>query len=253
MSDSAVVEFIRLLPKGLAPKRADRSAAGHLPARAMRYCEALTSATGYGYWFFPPIDLDLMWDGQQVFWSFGDDDEWYPLSGSASGSIQFPGFADTFDDLAPERLRGYSPPFLSVLPENGNIQIWTGYLAKTRPGWSLMVRAPVNLNPIPGLFTWEGIVETDVWTGPLFNNFRFIKTDVTVKLRANTPFLQVQPIPQTAYRGQAVEGFTASDAGSMSEADWGQLARILLPDPDQEARQGLYAVTVRRRRPPPGA
>ncbi len=213
----------------------------------MRYCEALTSATGYGYWFFPPVDLDLLWDGEQVFWSFSDTDEWFPLSGTDAAAIQYPGFSDTFDQLVPAALKGMSPPFLTAMPENGIIQVWTGFLAKTRPGWSLLVRAPVNLKPIPGLFTWEGIVETDLWFGPLFNNFRFIKTDTPVKLRANTPFIQVQPIPQVAYRDETVADFSVEDTSALGPEDWRRLERVLQTDPDPEARMGLYAVTIRKR------
>ena len=85
-----LVEFIKMVPEGRAPKRADRSGAGYLPGRAMRYCDAMTSATGYGYWAFPPIDLQLMWDGEQVYWSYDNAACWMPLSGSASGAAQFP-------------------------------------------------------------------------------------------------------------------------------------------------------------------
>jgi len=243
-----LVEFIRLIPDGRPPKRAERSAAGYLPSRAMRYCDALTSATGFGYWLFPPMDIRLLWDGEQVFWSYGEDEDWMPLSGTDSGAVQFPGYAELFDAQVPERFRGYSPPFLTALPELGGVQIWTGLLAKTRPGWSLNVRPPVNLPPIPGLAAWEGIVETDLWLGPLFNNFRITRTDFPVQIRAHAPFLQVQPIPQLAYRDEMLADHRIGTLTSLAAEDWTRLARVLLPNPDHEARQGLYAVTVRKRR-----
>jgi hypothetical protein len=214
----------------------------------MRYCDALTSATGYGYWIFPPIDLRLLWDGEQIVWSYGDEEEWLPLTGTNTAAVQFPGYADTFDELAPDQLRGYSPPFMTAMPEPGGVQIWTGLLAKTRPGWSLAVRSPVNLPAIPGLLTWEGIVETDLWIGPLFNNFRIMRTDVPVHIRAFAPFLQVQPIPQLAYREETLADFACRPVNELSPDDWAQLGEVLLPDPDHEARQGRYAVTVRKRR-----
>ena len=230
------------------PKRAERSAAGFLPSRAMRYCDALTSATGYGYWVFPPLTLRLTWDGEQVFWSHGEDERWLPLSGTDSGAIQYPDFGEIFDGVVPENLRGYSPPLLSALPELGGIQIWTGLLAKTRPGWSLNVRSPVNLPGAPGIVAWEGIVETDIWLGPLFSNFRITRTDAPVTLRASVPFLQVQPVPQVAYRDENLSDFVCHEAKSVTEDDWARLSKVLLPQPDWEARQGEYAVTVRKRR-----
>ena len=214
----------------------------------MRYCDALTSATGYGYWLFPPMDLRLLWDGEQIFWGYADSEEWLPLSGTPSGAIQFPGFEEQFDSIAPEFLRSFSPPFLTALPELGAVQIWTGLVAKTRPGWSLAVRTPVNLPPVSGLTAWEGIVETDIWIGPLFNNFRLTRTDFPVHLRSQVPFLQVQPVPQIAYRDETLSDFAVSEPEAIGAEDLEKLAAVLLPNPDQEARQGSYAVTVRKRR-----
>ncbi len=243
-----VVEFVKLVGEGRPPKRADRSGAGSLPGRAMRYCDALTSATGYGYWLFPPIDLQLMWDGEQIFWSFDNAACWLPLSGATSGAAQFPGFAAKFDETAPEELKGFSPPFLTALPELGGVQIWTGLLARTRPGWSLNVRQPVNLPGIPGLTAWEGIVETDHWFGPLFTNFRITRTDFPVRLRAHVPFMQVQPIPQIAYREDSLNNLSVRSADEMTDTDWTDLGQVLRPDAAHEAHQGTYAVRIRKRR-----
>lgn len=214
----------------------------------MRYCDALTSATGYGYWVFPPMDVRLLWDGEQVFWSYGDDETWLPLSGTDSGAVQFPNYAPVFDEAAPVALRGCSPPFLGAMPELGGVQMWTGMLARTRPGWSLAVRPPVNLPGIPGLSAWEGIVETDIWFGPLFTNFRLTKTNMPVHIRASAPFLQVQPIPQLAYRDETLNSFCCTEANKLTDTDWGRLGEVLLPHPNAEVRQGAYAVTVRKRR-----
>lgn len=214
----------------------------------MRYCDALTSATGYGYWIFSPLDFRLLWDGEQIFWSFGDDESWLPLSGTPSGAAQFPDYAAVFDEVAPEALRGYAPPFLTALPELGGIQIWTGLLAKTRPGWSLSVRPPVNLPSVPGLAAWEGIIETDIWFGPLFSNFRLTKTDVPVHIRAHWPLLQVQPVPQLAYREETLASFSCSPPSELTASDWDRLGQVLLPHPDHSVRRGAYAVTVRKRR-----
>jgi len=248
MSSNPIVQFYRLIKATRPAKRADRAAAGYLPSRGLRYCDALTSATAYGYWVFPPMDLRLNWDGEQVFWSYGEDPEWLPLTGTDSGAVQFPNYAAAFDDLAPESLRGCSPPFLTALPELGGVQMWTGLLAKTRPGWSLSIRSPVNIPGIPGLVTWDGIIETDLWFGPLFTNFRLTRTDTPVHIRAHVPIIQVQPVPQLAYREETVGNFACSEADELSSDDWIRLAQVLLPHPNPTIRQGEYAVMVRKRR-----
>ena len=248
MGADPLITFFKLIPGIRPPKRAERSAAGYLPSRAMRYCDALTSATGYGYWIFPPIDFSLIWDGEAVHWSLDGGEEWLPLSGTPSGAVQFPDYVEVFDGGAPAEFRGYSPPFLTALPELGGVQIWTGLIAKTRPGWSIGVRPPVNLPPIPGLTAWEGVVETDVWLGPLFNNFRLTKTDVPVHIKTGAPFLQVQPVPQIAYREETLSSHVLAEVSDLQSEDWAKLAKVLLPNEDHEDRQGLYAVTVRKRR-----
>lgn len=190
----------------------------------------------------------MLWDGEQVYWSHGDADTWLALSGTPTGAVQFPGFVDEFDAAAPPHMRGYSPPFLTALPEAGGVQIWTGLLARTRPGWSLNVRMPVNLPGIPGLTSWEGIVETDHWFGPLFNNFRLTRTDFPVRLHAQAPFLQVQPVPQIAYSDDALNNVPVRSMDEMRPEDWDDFGRVVLPDAAQEANQGTYAVRLRKRR-----
>jgi hypothetical protein len=248
MRDGHIVEFFRLIQEARPAKRAERAAAGYLPSRGLRYCDALTSATGFGYWIFPPMDIRLLWDGEQIFWSYGADETWLPLTATDSGAVQFPNYSAEFDAKAPQALHGYSPPFLTALPELGGVQMWTGLLARTRPGWSLSVRSPVNLPPAPGVATWEGIIETDLWFGPLFTNFRLTKTDEPVYLRAHVPCVQVQPIPQLAYRDEVLGAFECMDASELSKSDWDRLGEVLLPHPDPVIRQGHYAVAVRKRR-----
>jgi hypothetical protein len=162
--------------------------------------------------------------------------------------VQFPNYAAAFNESAPEAFHGYSPPFLTALPEPGNVQIWLGLLAKTRPGWSLAIRPPVNLPGIPGLAHWEGIIETDLWFGPLFTNFRLTKTDMPIHIRAREPFIQVQPVPQLAYREETLGAFTVSEMSDLTSEDWDRLGEVLLPPPDPMARLGEYAVKVRKRR-----
>jgi hypothetical protein len=66
-----IVTFFRFVPGCQLPMRADRAAAGTMPTRAFRYCEAMTSASGFGWYVFPPITFSLMWDGgSEIFWTY---------------------------------------------------------------------------------------------------------------------------------------------------------------------------------------
>ncbi|HEY0184733.1 MAG TPA: DUF6065 family protein [Rhodopila sp.] len=236
----------RLIEQARPPERADRAAAGTLPTRAYRYCDAVTSAAGYGWWIFSPMDLQVIWDGHDIFWHFEGAHDWMPLSPAA----QFPDFSQAFDGVAPKTLEGCAPPFLTALPEPGVLQIWTGLMARTAPGWSLLVRPPVNL-PNPGGYSlYEGIVETDRWFGPLFTNLRLTRTHKPVHLRANFPLLQVQPLPREAYAEHTINATAiVPDMVSMSDLDWDAYHQtIVVPSADPDRAFGAYAVAARKRR-----
>jgi hypothetical protein len=240
------LQFHRLIEQARPPQRADRAAAGTLPTRAYRYCDAVTSAAGYGWWVFPPMDLQLIWDGYDVFWYFDGAPDWMPLSPAA----QFPDFAEAFNAAAPQKLQGCAPPFLTALPEPGVVQIWTGLMARTAPGWSLLIRPPANLAAPGGYSLYEGIVETDHWFGPLFTNLRLTRTHKPIHLKATFPLLQVQPLPRQAYAEQTLAATTiVPDMVSMNEADWNAYyATIAGPCEDHDRPFGAYAVAARKRR-----
>ncbi|WP_135466216.1 DUF6065 family protein [Crenalkalicoccus roseus] len=245
MDLAPIVTFYRLIDAARPPERADRAALGSLPTRAFRYCDAVTTASGFGWYLSSPLDLDLLWDGTQIWWTCEGLTDWLPL-----GAAQFPHFAARFDAAAPERVKGWSPPFLTALQEPGMVQLWTGLAARTAPGWSLLVRPLANLPRHPALEPYEGLVETDRWFGPLFTNLRLTRTDIPVRLHAGEPLVQVQPIPQAAY-AEAVLNRTAfvPDLEAFREEDWtGYYDTLVAPNHDPDRRPGRYAAEARRRR-----
>lgn len=239
------VRFYRVIETTRPPQRADRSAIGTLPVRAVRYCDAITTATGFGWWAFPPMELSLLWDGSDIFWNYAGVEGWLPLS-----AAQCPDLGPRFDAAAPAHLRGCAPPMLTAIPEPGVLQIWTGLFARTAPGWSLLVRAPANL-PLPGGYVaYEGIVETDRWFGPLFTNIRLTRTHSPIRLRADFPLVQVQPMPRRLYTdavlddmrvGPEVDGFSATDWANYDTS-------IAEPSSRPNRPFGAYATTSRRLR-----
>lgn len=245
-SSDPIVRFHQLTSRGRPPMRADRSACGTLPVRAVRYCEALTSATAFGWWLFPPIDLELLWDGSEVFWRCNDVPDWMPLLPSA----QLPNYVAEFDAVAPAELNGCSPPFLTALPEPGTVQIWTGLIAQTAPDWHLLVRAPANMAQTGGTCLFEGIVETDRWFGPLFTNLRFTRSHMPIRLRADYPLVQVQPVPRHSYSNDTLGRMeVAAGLTELTEEHW-DAYRLSIVEPNSRPNRsfGSYATTARKKR-----
>lgn len=240
-----LVIFHRLVPAARLPQRADRSAAGSLPTRAFRYCEPSTSAAGYGYYVFPPISFSLLWDGRDIMWTFAGAPDWMPLK-----SVQFPGFREQFDSVAPPEIQQYAPPFLVSLQESDLVQVWTGLIARTAPGWSMLIRAPANMPRKGGYESFEGIIETDRWFGPLLTNIRLTKTDVPIDFSAEFPLLQVQPLPRHAYEDATLNNYElVPDLAQLTPEDWDDYYDTVVRPHVQETRpRGQYAAAARKRR-----
>ena len=239
------VTFYTAIPGCRAPMRADPSVLGTLPARGFQYCEALRAASSFGWYVFPPIDFSLQWDGSQVIWTYRGARAWYPLA-----SAQFPGYQAVFNRVAPSRLQGFSPPFLTAVTEPGIIQVWSGLMIESAENWSVLVRPPANLPRNLAFDVYEGIVETDRWFGPLFTNIRLIKTDVPIHFSTEIPLIQVQPLHRSAYADEVSNdfGLVANPAGFSDEA-WSRYEQtIVKPNLDPQRPVAAYATSVRRRR-----
>ncbi len=245
LQPNPAVTFYGAVPGARAPIRADVSVLGTLPSRGFQYCEALRAASSFGWYVFPPIDFTLQWDGSQVIWTYSGAEGWYPLQ-----SAQYPGFAAVFDRLAPKRLRGFAPPFLTALPEPGLVQVWTGLFVESAEDWSILVRPPANLPRNIAYDLYEGIVESDRWFGPLFTNLRLIKTDVPIHFSTETPLLQVQPLHRSTYAEEISNRFgLVRGLREFSEQAWARYEEHMVkPNLEPTRPVGMYAAEVRRRR-----
>lgn len=240
-----IVTFKQVLP-GPLPRRASRSAEGTLPARAMRYCQPVSEASGFGYHLCVPLDFDIMFDRESAVWTWEGEEDWYPLE-----RAQFPGFSAQFDNAAPEDggFLGYAPPFLVMAEDPSILQVWTGVFARTAPGWSLLVRGPANMDHSRGYEYLEGIIETDRWFGPLFTNIRLHQIGRPIHFRKRHPFLQVQPVHRDTY-GEKLLSAVAIERGleSFTGEDWNDYRNTVVVPHEHPRKIGAYAVRARQRR-----
>ncbi len=98
----------------------------------------------------------------------------------------------------------------------------------------------------------RGIVETDRWFGPLFTNLEIsLRTNVPVRLRADFPLVQAQPLPRIAYADVTLGAAdTTADLTGLAARDWADYqATIAIPNDNPDRAFGSYAVVARRRRP----
>ncbi len=136
-----IVRFHQLTGRGRAPMRADRSAMGTLPMRAVRYCEALTSATAFGWWLFPPIGIEMLWDGSEIFCAAMPR----PIGCLCCRRPSFPTMRPNSTPSRRHRCRAARRPSSPLCRNRGTVQLWTGLIAQTAPDWHLLL-------PLPGQF-----------------------------------------------------------------------------------------------------
>ena len=239
-----LVTFYRAIPEGRNPIRADRSALGTIPAAAFQYCEAVTSASAFGWYVFLPRTVWLTWDGTDSRWTHEGLTEWLSVKADL-----YPGFEDWFDAHAPDSVKGYCPPFVSQTLAPGVVQLWTGLFMRTREGWSSLVRPMANVPRSKQYEVYEGIVETDRWFGPLFINIRLTATDTPVELSAAKPLFQVQPLLRQTYADRELRGMVVlNDLSGMPPEDWERYRRTVVATSSDPTRQpGGYATAVRKR------
>jgi hypothetical protein len=251
MSDHPLIRFYPLIrapasshlamPK--LPERALDDASGSIPVSAFRFCEPLKAACSLGYYLYLPMAIGLMFDGSDIVWSWDQDGTgigavWEPLH----GQVGYPGFEEDFTRMAPAVLRGRAPPLLVRDETRGMVQIWTGVIMKTRPGWSLLVRGPVNdIRHSRGYVVMEGIIQTDRWHGHLFANVQLLHTHRELLITAHQPFVQVIPVHRAHYKDELLNDFTIESAVPVDI--WRGYAEVIAPH-----AVGRYAVAARQRR-----
>lgn len=143
-------------PKSCRIEKAEKTCSGFANKGGVQWCGPYTNANRSGFWLYSPIDMDFTYDGEK-FEMHGSEDygpEDYEkvkrlVKISDHSEVEkwsFPGVGRTKTTVG--------------LVEKNVIQIWTGLIFETPPGWCLHIRSPVNF-PRSGFEIMEAILETD--------------------------------------------------------------------------------------------
>lgn len=235
-----------MVPSAFPPMEADKAALGFIPITAFQYCEAMRTASALGWYVFPVEDIELMWNGADVYHSV--DGAWQVLH-----DHHRPDFQSFWNENCPPGFKGLAPPFIQALPAKGVVQIWSGWLIETAEGFNSLVRPIVNAHRSQLYYCYEGVIETDRFSPcPLFMNIQLVATHVGITLRKSDPLFQVQVVERGRHGGVAVhidEAFQSTEGGSgMSEGDWRRFRATVRTDgADEQHRLGDYGGAVRKR------
>jgi hypothetical protein len=191
--DEFTLKVWRLHPSSCSIIRAERTLDGTAPRAAVRFCGPFTHANQAGFWVYPPVDVDIAWRG-------GDDFEWelltpYPDLEEGLIRLLVAGEDGTGVDAWLPRTK-----FTWGLVDEGVVQIWTGCIFQTPPGWGLHLRSPINLPPGPA-HVMEAMIESDWLQYDIWLNIAFDREGETLSLRRDAwpPIAQLVPVRRESY------------------------------------------------------
>jgi len=195
-SDDFTLKVWRLHPNSAKLVRAEKTLNGTAHRGGVRYCGPFTNANAAGWWMFPPVDVDIEWIGGREFeyeiLTPYDDSDWHLVR-----------FLADEEDLA--HVDAWSGPggrtkFTWGLLEEGVVQIWTGCMFETPPGWALHIRSPLNFPP-RACRVMEAVLETEWLQYDIWLNLVFDRPGEVVRLRRDEwpPIAQIVPVPRDTY------------------------------------------------------
>lgn len=186
----------RIHPHGVRIEKAEKTLRGDAPQGAVRWCGPFTHANSYGFWVFPPaIDLDIIWYGGRSY-------DYKILSPFSSEDVPLIRALERPDDVYKYTEHGERAKldFGSVM--DNVVTMWTGCVFQTPPGWSLMIRNPINVAGSTIFRVQEGILETDWLSYDIWLNLQFLQQDKWVQIRRDAkwpPIAQLIPVYRDGY------------------------------------------------------
>ncbi|MFU8873636.1 DUF6065 family protein [Micromonospora sp. SL4-19] len=253
------VEIYSLYPDARPAEAASSSVRGSLPVRAVQHCPPVAAGSGLGWYVYPPADFALCWDGHETEWSPLEENEpvgWRSLAGGYDARL--PDAATQLADV-PERFRadldifdryGGTLPFLDADPRASNtIEMVTGVVARTSPGWCLLARGVPNWPAQRGVQLYEGVVETDWYTSFLPTIMRLTEPGQVVRFYRNIPLMCLQPVHRSVLEAsRKAELVTGQGLAEWPDDVWRELVSLRRRRQDPELRSTYRREQARRLR-----
>lgn len=184
------MKFVKLYSGAPDVEKADSSARGTLPSRAMQYCEPVAAASRLGWYVFPPVSFSLLWTGNEVLFKIEEAADWVMLD-----RYFHPAFTEEYEKHSSIRDRRFAPSFLDLFTEGNIVQIWSGYAVQGVEGYCSFIRSPINTPQNKAYEHYEAIIDTSWHTSPLLTNIKIKKQDVPIYFPRHQPLVQVVPLP----------------------------------------------------------
>ncbi len=184
------LEVWRLHPKGIRLEKAEKTLHNTANQAGVKFCRPFSSANSQGWWIYPPVDFDVILKNGKFEYQLHD--VWTNTEHELVKSLTTEKDKVDINNFCPPEGRS---KFTWGSVENNIVQIWTGCIFKTPPGWCLQVRSPINM-PNSNYSIMEGIIESDWMQYDIWINISVLKENQLIQFRKDQfpPLAQLVPI-----------------------------------------------------------
>jgi len=171
-------------------------------ADAVKRCGPYVHANSMGWWIFPGVDMDVTYHGDNnwevheytTFDAEAEKDFYKTLPSYEYKTVD--GEVKTFE----HQNRGHVN---AGLADKNILQIWTGMIFRTPPGWGLLIRSPINAEESYDrpYHIQEGVIESDWMDYDIWTNLVFTRVHEKVQIRRDMwpPLAQIIPVRRESY------------------------------------------------------
>lgn len=184
-------------PQASKIEHADKNCLGKANSAGVHWCGPYVNANQTGFWVYSPIDIDFVFkDGKFEVTSMDEySNEDYKIVSSLIKTDDNSNFEKW---IFPST--GRTKTTFSFVEPNV-MQIWTGLIFQTPPGWCLQIRSPINF-PYSGFNIVEAILETDWLQYDIWMNVSVTAHNVPLSIKKDTPLAHLVPIRRESFKGE---------------------------------------------------
>lgn len=190
-----IIKAWKLHPQASKIERAEKSCKGFANKAGLQWCGPYTTANQIGFWLYPPIDVDFIFQNNEI--KILNSEEYSSEDYDIVKSLIR---ADDNSDFNKWTFPGVGRTKMTLgLIEPNVMQLWTGLIFQTAPGWCLQIRSPINF-PYTGFNVVEAILETDWLQYDIWTNISITAQNSVLRLRKDFPLAQLIPIRREGFR-----------------------------------------------------
>lgn len=187
----------QLHPQACRVEQAEKNCMGTANEAGVKWCGPYVNANQAGFWVYSPISFEFVYDGNEFHVS--DMEEYTPEDYDLVKSLVRPEDNSCFDKWTFPGA-GRTKTTFSLI-ENNVIQIWTGLIFQTPPGWCLQIRSPINF-PYSGFNVVEAILETDWMQYDIWMNISVTQANTKILIDKSQPIAHLLPVRRESFKGE---------------------------------------------------